>query len=211
MTFLGFLLSHNGDLLVPGTNEILEQRLMDAALRAQLKCQGVDFDVNYEERDRPSRIANLCSVMGVNHMFDPDPTYELTTDNVKKILAIHMRFRCGIPVIIMGETGCGKTRLIRFMCELQAGPDGPKNLVLMKIHGGTTYTEIEKKVEEAEKYASCYEGINVDTILFFDEANTTDAVDLIKEIMVDRRVNGRAINPKLTRLHFIAACNPYRK
>ena len=41
--------------------------------------------------------------------------------------------RCGIPVIIMGETGCGKTRLIRFMCELQAGPDGPKNLLLMKV------------------------------------------------------------------------------
>ena len=33
----------------------------------------------------------------------------------------------------MGETGCGKTRLIRFMCELQAGPDGPKNLLLMKV------------------------------------------------------------------------------
>ncbi len=24
---------------------------------------------------------------------DPDPAYELTTDNIKKILAIHMRFR----------------------------------------------------------------------------------------------------------------------
>ncbi len=46
---------------------------------------------------------------------------------------------------------------------------------------------------------------------FFDEANTTDAIDLIKEIMVDRRVSGRTINPELTRLHFIAACNPYRK
>ena len=33
----------------------------------------------------------------------------------------------------MGETGCGKTRLIKFMCELQAGPDGPKNLLLMKV------------------------------------------------------------------------------
>ena len=30
--------------------------------------------------------------------------------------------RCGIPVVIMGETGCGKTRLIRYMCGLQAGP-----------------------------------------------------------------------------------------
>ena len=33
----------------------------------------------------------------------------------------------------MGETGCGKTRLIKFMCELQAGQDGPKNLLLMKV------------------------------------------------------------------------------
>ena len=66
-------------------------------------------------------------------------------------------------------------------------------------------------MKTAEKLALCNEKINVDTILFFDEANTTDAIDLIKEIMVDRRVNGRAIDPRLTRLHFIAACNPYRK
>ena len=66
-------------------------------------------------------------------------------------------------------------------------------------------------MEEAEKLGLCNEEKKVDTILFFDEANTTDAIDLIKEVMVDRRVNGRAINPKLTRLHFIAACNPYRK
>jgi len=35
----------------------------------------------------------LCSVMGVQWLNDPDRAYELTTDNVKKILAIHMRFR----------------------------------------------------------------------------------------------------------------------
>jgi hypothetical protein len=40
-----------------------------------------------------ARIANLCSVMGIKYLYDPDPTYELTTDNVEKILAIHMRFR----------------------------------------------------------------------------------------------------------------------
>ncbi|XP_046860852.1 E3 ubiquitin-protein ligase rnf213-alpha-like [Xenia sp. Carnegie-2017] len=211
MTFLGFLLNDNGDLLDPGNGTILEQRLMPATLRGQLKEQGVDFDVNYEISGRDVRINDLSQVMGIHHPHDPDPTYELTTDNVKKILAIHMRFRCGIPVIIMGETGCGKTRLIRFMCQLQAGLDGPKNLLLMKVHGGTSYDEIEKKVAEAEILASCNQKINVDTILFFDEANTTDAIDLIKEIMVDRRVKGRYIDPKLTSLHFIAACNPYRK
>ena len=31
--------------------------------------------------------------MGVQWLHDPDRAYELTTDNVKKILAIHMRFR----------------------------------------------------------------------------------------------------------------------
>lgn len=31
--------------------------------------------------------------MGVKNMHDPDSTYELTMDNVKKILAIYMRFR----------------------------------------------------------------------------------------------------------------------
>ena len=28
-------------------------------------------------------------------------------------------FRVGIPVIIMGETGCGKTMLVEFMSKLQ--------------------------------------------------------------------------------------------
>ena len=31
--------------------------------------------------------------MGIQNEHDPDDTYELTTDNVKKIMAIYMRFR----------------------------------------------------------------------------------------------------------------------
>ena len=48
----------------------------------------------------------------------------------------------------------------------------------------------------------------MDTVVFFDEANTTDAIGLIKEIMCDRRINGRPISEELK---FIAACNPYRR
>ena len=83
---------------------------------------------------RADMIQRLCSVMGIDWLHDPDESYELTGDNVKKILAIYMRFRCGIPVVIMGETGCGKTRLIRYLCGLQTGGDrGRKNLLLMKV------------------------------------------------------------------------------
>ena len=82
---------------------------------------------------RTEKIQLLCSVMGMGFEFDPDEWYELTGDNVKKILAIHMRFRCNIPVVIMGETGCGKTRLIRYLCGLQTEGLELKNLLLMKV------------------------------------------------------------------------------
>ena len=55
------------------------------------------------------------------------------------------------------------------------------------------------------------QGKNIDTILFFDEANTTEALSMIKEVMVDRRIRGRRIGLGLERLQFIAACNPYRR
>ena len=39
----------------------------------------------------------------------------------------------------MGETGCGKTRLIRYMCNIAArgckkGGDHVRNMLIMKVH-----------------------------------------------------------------------------
>ena len=50
--------------------------------------------------------------------------------------------------------------------------------------------------------------MNIDTVVLFDQANTTDAIGLIKEIMCDRRLHGRPVSDDLK---FIAACNPYRR
>jgi hypothetical protein len=48
------------------------------------------------------------------------------------------------------------------------------------------------------------------TVLFFDEANTTEAVGVVKEVMCDGTLNGQPI--ALTdSLKMVAACNPYRK
>ena len=47
-------------------------------------------------QNRDERLRRLYQVMGVpfsQEIIDPDDTYELTTDNAKKILAIYMRFR----------------------------------------------------------------------------------------------------------------------
>jgi len=63
-------------------------------------------------------------------------------------------------------------------------------------------------VEVAQNNAEEYP--DLDTVLFFDEANATEGIGLIKEIMCDRTINGKPL-PSTCRLHLIAACNPYRK
>ena len=106
-------------------------------------------------------ITKLATVMGLkvetklNTIEDPDCTYELTVDNLIKMLAIQLRFRYGIcsivdflnyimskhtffcrsniPVILMGETGCGKTRLIKYMCQLARQGQELKNFFMLKV------------------------------------------------------------------------------
>lgn len=44
--------------------------------------------------------------------------YVLTLDYTLKMLNIHERYECGVPVIIEGETGVGKTALVDMLSEL---------------------------------------------------------------------------------------------
>lgn len=87
------------------------------------------------------------------------------------------------------------------------------SLITFKVHGGTTNADIQRKVTEAEKIAKhnadTY-GKHMYTVLFFDEANTTESIGLIKEIMCDKSIEGRKLNVCDT-LKLVAACNPYRK
>ncbi|XP_041861895.1 E3 ubiquitin-protein ligase rnf213-alpha-like [Melanotaenia boesemani] len=215
MTFIGFhlvLSNQNGvDAINPLTGEVIKKNIMTRQLYNGLNLQRVPFNRDFDRLPRADKIEHLCSVLGIKWPTDPDETYELTTDNILKMMAIHMRFRCGIPVIIMGETGCGKTRLIKFMCELRRCGAPAENIKLVKVHGGTTSEIIHDKVKEAEITArSNKENHKLDSVLFFDEANTTEAISSIKEIICDNSVQGQELGSQ-TGLQIIAACNPYRK
>lgn len=48
MTFFGFYINSNGDLVDPGTRKILEEGLMSKPLRNGLQAQGVDFTTDTE-------------------------------------------------------------------------------------------------------------------------------------------------------------------
>ncbi|XP_062976188.1 E3 ubiquitin-protein ligase RNF213-like [Elgaria multicarinata webbii] len=215
MTFIGFHLQPNAnggiDAINPLNGSIIKRNVMTKQLYQGLLLQRVPFNVNFDALPRDKKIEKLCMVLGIQWPIDPDETYELTTDNILKILAIEMRFRCGIPVVLMGETGCGKTRLIKFLCELRRSGAPADNMKLVKVHGGTTADAIYAKVREAEVFAiDNKQQYQFDTILFFDEANTTEAVSSIKEVLCDRTVKGKSLVHN-SGLQIIAACNPYRK
>lgn len=215
MTFIGFHLQPNEqkyvDAIDPSSRRVIKKNIMTLQLYENLKLQGVPFNIDFDGLERGEKIERLCRVLGIQWPMDPDETYELTTDNILKMLAIHMRFRCGIPVIIMGETGCGKTRLIKFLCELQRSGVATENMKLVKVHGGTTSEMIYSKVREAEAMAFINnQDYSFDSVLFFDEANTTEAISSIKEVLCDKTVRGESFTQD-NRLQIIAACNPYRK
>ncbi len=202
-TFMGIYLDRKKYKFInPNTNQIMENDIqITAKLRIELLKQRVPIYDNFNDFPRTRKINQLRTVMGLDlgdlSNVDPDPTYELTIDNCLKLMAIFMRLRSNTPVIIMGETGCGKTRKIKFYSDLHVSPRIPnfRHLIHFKIHGGITYENIEKKVAEAEKLSrdnfrkmSNHWNLNnknpadliATAILFFDEANTTEAIGMTK-------------------------------
>ena len=213
MTFFGIHTTEDTDQLdkkSPKERQLIGKKGIPKLLYDTLRLNRAEFDCL--DWDRTKMIHILAKVMGVHSPPGPefDPFYVLTIDNLKEMLAIDMRFRCNIPVIIMGETGCGKTRLIKFMCKFQANNLNIQNMVILKIHGGTTKQDIISGYRRALKLAEENVSHHVDTICFFDEANTSHTIGLIKEILCDRRIDGEII-PTDLRLQFIVSCLPYRK
>ena len=131
---------------------------------------------------------------------DVDKFYALTPDNLLKMVLIYMRIRASIPVVVMGETGCGKTSLIRFLahtCDVKFEHYG--------IHAGITESMIRTKVQDCS--TECKEDGRKQLWLFLDEINTCDHMGLLTEIICHHSCNGEPLPRNLV---FIAACNPYR-
>ena len=75
--------------------------------------------------------------------------YIYTPDNFIKIILILMRLRAKVPVIMMGETGCGKTALIKMVYNLIS--KSQENMKILNIHAGTNDNDIINFIEGIEK------------------------------------------------------------
>ena len=124
--------------------------------------------------------------------------YALTPDNILKMVLIIQRIRAGTPVIVMGETGCGKTSLVRYLAKTCDVP-----FHVFNFHAGVSEEELLGFVHNMEKEASCGKEVWV----FLDEINTCEYLGTINEMICHRSIKGKPLKPNLV---FIAACNPYR-
>ena len=87
----------NNDNLFPLFRELYSRERLDSFLSRAL-------DIPLDENHRLTAI--------------DDSAYVLTLDFAIKMLNIHERAECQIPVIIEGETGVGKTALVEMLSKL---------------------------------------------------------------------------------------------
>ena len=149
----------------------------------------------------PSPVNKLLSIIQ-----EKNNNYVITNDNFKKMVLLVYRIIANVPVIIMGDTGCGKTCLITKLNQILN--DGESYLKIINIHPGYDDEKLCEKMDEANKEAEEVKKKGKELWLFFDEINTCLSLSLLTEIFINRTYNGKTV---LDNIRLIGACNPYRK
>ena len=157
---------------------------------------------NEVEEDVKKDNIELKSLLSI--IEEENNNYVITIDNFKKMVLLVYRIKANIPVIIMGETGCGKTALITKLNQILN--NGIKKVQIINIHPGINDEKICKEMEEKDKIAKNQN--DEELWIFFDEINTCSSLSLLTEIFINRTYNGKSFSDNI---RLIGACNPYRK
>ena len=185
--------------------------------------------LNKKLNENPQDVDSIKDLEGDIMLIADRPTleeivgkYVFTADNFIKMILILLRIRANIPIIMMGETGCGKTSLIKMLSKLMNNGSEEKMKVL-NIHAGISDNDIinfidhisedarmceeEDKKEEEKRKKLNQIFIQRKLWVFLDEINTCKSMGLISELMCKHTCQGKPIPSNIV---FIAACNPYR-
>lgn len=112
------------------------------------------------------------------------------------------RIRCGLPVIVFGEAGVGKSALFRFLIQTLLG----HHFSVCNVNSGTSIQDISQMIEGAR---TALANGQERAFVLLDEMNTSDpsVIAFLKELMLDRSFEGETLPENL---HLIGAANPYR-
>ena len=163
-----------------------------------LKCMKQMLYIDNEVETEENGLKSLLSIL--NYKSDD---YVITNDNFTKMILLVYRIIADIPVIIMGETGCGKTTLIKKLSQILN--NGEILVEIINIHPGITDKYLCKKMEEMNEKA---EKQKKELWVFFDEINTCLSLSLLTEIFSKKTFNTKQLH---NNIRLIGACNPYRK
>jgi len=170
---------------------------------------------NYRALNQQQLFEQLLLFLAVNdpalvqklRVSDERRRYTLTADNLLKMMLVSVRLRGRVPVIISGETGCGKTSLVKFLAYMVGLIDdkNEQNFCVLNMHAGIGKQQIAEFVTESEKVAR---ESRKEVWCFFDEVNTSHHIGLVSEVVCRRVLNGKHVHGQL---RFIAAVNPHKR
>jgi hypothetical protein len=131
--------------------------------------------------------------------------FSLTAENYMKVCLILLKAEMGIPVIMMGESGCGKTYLSHFVAECLL----EEKMFDLTLYSGVTEEAFLEFMREVVEHANA--NPNVRVWVLFDEFNTSCLQGIVAEIMLDRVCSiDSSIYEIPKNIVFLACCNPYR-
>ena len=160
-----------------------------------MKLFSLDTPDGYGKRMNKEELKKMCEELD-NYIF--------VADNFIKMVRMLLNIEAKIPLIMMSETGVGKTKLLEMLYKLYGR--GKKEWYKLQIHAGISDKDIVDFIEnviEKEKNGNKDEIVWV----FLDEINTCNSLGLITEIICNHTYLGKKIDERFI---FLAACNPYR-
>lgn len=131
--------------------------------------------------------------------------YVMTDENSIKSALLLIKAGIGDPVVLMGESGCGKTYFAKYTCTCIADEE----MYVITLHSGVEEIHLLQFIDKCCKRANKMQSSKV--WVLFDEFNTSSLQSIISEVMNDRVCSvDHKIGKIPDNLVFVAACNPFQ-
>ena len=134
--------------------ELMEMKALNDNFNKSIENEEIPNLKIIKNLDADEIYDKLLIFLNVNGLSDEEKknligNYIYTPDNFIKIVLILMRLRAKVPVVMMGETGCGKTALIKMAYKLTSKYN--QNMYILNIHAGTDDNDIIDFINETKK------------------------------------------------------------
>ena len=163
----------------------------------QLKpfCKIHDIDENQEKIITENAVKNMS-----------ENGFVTVKDTYAKMHMLIVMAELGLPIMIQGQSGCGKTFLVKNTSEKILGDE----CLVKTLHNGFKESDLENLLLKSIKRAKELQAENRRLWLVFDEINTSPCQCLKREVMIERKITFLEKEIKIPKnLVLVGIANPY--